>query len=58
MLTIPVDTLRLLRVDGVPVMEAMDIIGWAAYGLMLAGLLRLGLAGRAPRGLERLDYRR
>jgi len=39
-------------------MEAMDIIGWAAYGLMLAGLVRLGIGARQPRGLERLDWRR
>lgn len=40
-------------------METQDIIGWAIYGLLFFGLVRLGLTGnRAPRGLERLDYRR
>lgn len=39
-------------------MEAQDIIGWVIYGLLFLGLVRLGLGRRAPRGLERLDYRR
>lgn len=39
-------------------MEVLDLIGWAVYGLMLAGLVRLGFGARQPRGLERLDYRR
>jgi len=39
-------------------MEAADIIGWVIYGLLFAGLVRLGIGQRAPRGLERLDYRR
>lgn len=48
----------LLAIDGVPGMEVLDIVGWAVYGLMLAGLVRLGLGARPPRGLERLDFRR
>ena len=39
-------------------MEVMDYVGWAVYGLLVAGLVRLGLGARQPRGLERLDYRR
>lgn len=41
------------------VMEIADIIGWAIYVLLFTGLVWLGMRGsRAPRGLERLDYRR
>jgi len=40
-------------------MDVLDIIGWIAYGLMFAGLIRLGRdPDRAPRGLDRLDLRR
>lgn len=39
-------------------MVVLDLIGWAFYALLLAGLVRLGAGTRAPRGLERLDYRR
>lgn len=39
-------------------MDDLDIIGWVLYGLIFAGLYWLARPVRAPRGLERLNYRR